>query len=133
MAALFPPSPSGNELTQSVCTCHEHRPLCDKTDGMGDILTNQRLLPVTTEVYWQMTCHVGPYWVLMCRFDSKGSKGVSLDAGDGRSQQEMERQWLPCRAPGLCEYLMTNKVICNSHVGQEVTGESLHPSRCTRA
>ena len=89
-----------------------------------DILSNQHLLPVTTEVYRQMTCHVVPYCAMMRGFDRREKKGVSLDIGDRRSQFETERQWLTCRESGLCEWLMTNKVILNSHMGWEVMGVS---------
>lgn len=84
---------------------------------MGDILSNQHLLPVTTEVYRQMTCHVVTYCVVMCGFDKRENKGVSLDTRERRSRWETEEQWLTCRGGGLCEWLMTNKVIHNSHMG----------------
>lgn len=91
---------------------------------MGDILSNQHLLPVTTEVYRQMTCHVVTDCVMMCGLDKTGNKGVSLDTRERSSQREAQRQWLTCRAGGLCEWLMTNKVIHNSHMGREVMGVS---------
>lgn len=91
---------------------------------MGDILSNQHLLPVTTEVYRQMTCHVVTHCVMMCGFDRRENKGVSLDTRKRSSRWETERQRLTCRAGGLCEWLMTNKVIDYSHKGKEVMGVS---------
>lgn len=92
--------------------------LCVISQGtIGDILSNQHLLPITTEVYRQMTCHVVTYCVMMCGFDGRENKGVSLDTRGRRSQWDMEKQGLTCRAGGLCEWLMTNKVIHNSHMG----------------
>lgn len=91
---------------------------------MGDILSNQHLLPLTTEVYRQMICHVVTNCVMMCGFDKRENKGVSLDMRERRSQWETEKQWLTCRAGGLCEWLMMNKVIHNSHMGLEVMGVS---------
>lgn len=84
---------------------------------MGDMLSNQHLLPVTTEVYRQMTCHVVTYCVMMCGFDRRENKGVSLDIRGRRSRRGAEEPGLTCRAAGLCEWLMTNKVMHNSHMG----------------
>lgn len=38
---------------------------------MGDILSNQHLLPVTTKVYRQMTSLVVTRCVVMCGFDGR--------------------------------------------------------------
>lgn len=53
---------------------------------MGDILSNQHLLPLTTEVYRQMICHVVAHCVMMSGFDkSGGSRGVRGDMRERRS------------------------------------------------
>lgn len=57
-------------------------------------------------------------------FDARENKGVSLDMRERRSQWDAGKQWLTCRADGLCEWLMMNKVIHNSHMGREVMGVS---------
>lgn len=49
---------------------------------MGDILGNQHLLPLTTEVYQQMICHVVTHCAMMCGLDKREDKGVGLDTGE---------------------------------------------------
>lgn len=61
---------------------------------------------------------------MMCGFDKRENEGVSLGARERRSQWETEEQRLTCRAGGLCEWLMMNKVFHNSHMGYEVMGVS---------
>lgn len=55
---------------------------------MGDILSNQHLLPLTTEVYQQMICHVVTYCVMMCGFDKREDEGVSLDMRERSARWE---------------------------------------------
>lgn len=46
----------------------------------SDILSNQHLLPLTTELYWQMTRHVVAHCVMMCGLDRRREKkGASRD------------------------------------------------------
>ncbi|KAG8006810.1 hypothetical protein GBF38_022842, partial [Nibea albiflora] len=83
---------------------------------MGDILSNQHLLPATTEVYRQMTCHVVTYCVVMCGFDKRENKGVSLDTRERRSRWETEKQWLTCRGGGFwqqvdCSYILVRRLV----------------------
>lgn len=56
---------------------------------MGDILSNQHLLPLTTEVYQQMICHAVTYCVMMCGFDKRKNEGVSLDMRERSSRWEV--------------------------------------------
>lgn len=55
---------------------------------VGDILSNQHLLPLTTEVYQQMICHVVTYCVMMRGFDKRESEGVSLDMRERSARRE---------------------------------------------
>lgn len=66
---------------------------------MGDILSNQHLLPVTTEVYRQMTCHVVTHCVMMCvgsesaqRCESR-HKREEISVGDGEAVDHMQSPW----------------------------------------
>lgn len=55
---------------------------------MGDILSNQHLPPLTTEVYRRMMCRAVAHCVMMSGFDkSRGNGGVRRDMRERRSRR----------------------------------------------
>lgn len=69
---------------------------------MGDILSNQHLLPLTTEAYILADDLSGGH-ILRHAVWVRQERGVSLGTRGRSSQREPEEQWLTRRAAGLCD------------------------------